>query len=220
MGILPILIVWPMILAIILPFLKARRARGILAYIGAGSLMVLAVVFLLGWLFNGGQTQALYVETEAIDHLMTIGELFLMVLIVVLSIRHRKYPVILLSVGQTLLLLWTEFTMPVEGGAHMLVDGLSMLMCAIVAIIGGFICIYAVGYMKTYHEHHKEYKDPLGLFLLDALFVPGRYDGPGVLAEPRLALLLLGNYERRLVFAHRLHAHRGGRAQQLPARCG
>ena len=63
MGILPILIVWPMILAIILPFLKARRARGILAYIGAGSLMVLAVVFLLGWLFNGGQTQALYVET-------------------------------------------------------------------------------------------------------------------------------------------------------------
>ena len=164
MGILPILIVWPMILAIILPFLKARRARGILAYIGAGSLMVLAVVFLLGWLFNGGQTQALYVETEAIDHLMTIGELFLMVLIVVLSIRHRKYPVILLSVGQTLLLLWTEFTMPVEGGAHMLVDGLSMLMCAIVAIIGGFICIYAVGYMKTYHEHHKEYKDRSGFF--------------------------------------------------------
>ena len=33
-------------------------------------------------------------------------------LIVYLSIKHRKYPVILLSVGQTALLFWSEFTHP------------------------------------------------------------------------------------------------------------
>ena len=37
MGILPILIVWPMILAIILPFLKARRARGFWLISGPGA---------------------------------------------------------------------------------------------------------------------------------------------------------------------------------------
>ena len=32
-------------------------------------------------------------------------------------------------------------------------------MCIIIAFIGGFICIYTVGYMKGYHSHHKEVKD-------------------------------------------------------------
>ena len=39
-----------------------------------------------------------------------------------------------------------------------------MLLCIIAAFVGGFICIYAVGYMKAYHEHHKEYKDRSGFF--------------------------------------------------------
>ncbi len=40
-----------------------------------------------------------------------------------------------------------------------MVDWLTILMCVIIAFIGGFICIYTVGYMKGYHHHHKEVKD-------------------------------------------------------------
>lgn len=32
-------------------------------------------------------------------------------------------------------------------------------MTLIIGIIGSLICIYALGYMKDYHEHHKEVKD-------------------------------------------------------------
>ena len=41
----------------------------------------------------------------------------------------------------------------------MMVDWLTILMCIIIAFIGGFICIYTVGYMKGYHKHHTEVKD-------------------------------------------------------------
>ena len=95
---------------------------------------------------------------------MLAGEFVLMGLIIALSIRHRKYPVILLSAGQTLLVVWSEIFHPVEKTTHMRVDGLAMLLCIIAAFVGGFICIYAVGYMKAYHEHHKEYRDRSGFF--------------------------------------------------------
>ncbi|HIZ61988.1 MAG TPA: NADH-quinone oxidoreductase subunit L [Candidatus Gemmiger avistercoris] len=116
---------------------------------------------------DGKQTIVLAPEsvyTEYIDLAMLAGEFLLMGLIVALSIRHRKYPVILLSAGQTLLVVWSEIFHPVQKSTHLRVDGLAMLLCIIAAFVGGFICIYAVGYMKAYHEHHKEYKDRSGFF--------------------------------------------------------
>ena len=102
--------------------------------------------------------------TEYVDMAMLCGEYVLMPLIIALSIRHRKYPVILLSAGQTLLVAWSEIAHPVEQSTHMRLDGLAMLLCIIAAFVGGFICIYAVGYMKAYHAHHTEYKDRSGFF--------------------------------------------------------
>lgn len=163
MGVIPVLILWPALIALLIPFLKQSKARGIAVYVGAGGVMILALTLLISWL-SGGQTVNLYQQTELIDHLMLAGELVLMVLIVYLSIKHRKYPVILLSVGQTGLLLWSETVQPVESPNHMTVDCLAMLMCIIVAFVGGLICIYAVGYMKGYHKHHTEYQDRSGFF--------------------------------------------------------
>ena len=126
--------------------------------------MVLAAALLGMWLTNGAQAMAFYQETEWVNYLMIAGELFLTGLIVYLSIKYRKYPVILLSVGQTALGIWTEFRFPMQPACHMQIDSLSMLMCMIAAFIGGLICIYAVGYMKAYHQHHKEFQDRSGFF--------------------------------------------------------
>ena len=76
-----------------------------------------------------------------------------------LSVKYRKVLPVILSVLQTVLVLYTEFTVEVEEGPHMMVDWLTILMCIIIAFIGGFICIYTVGYMKGYHTHHKDVKD-------------------------------------------------------------
>ena len=167
MGVIPILIAWPALAAVVLPLVRSRKARAAVVYAAAAGMMLLAAVLLAAWLSAGKQTLFLAPEsiyTNYLDLAMLAGELVLMGLIIALSIRHRKYPVILLSAGQTLLVAWSEIFYPVEKTTHMRVDGLAMLLCIIAAFVGGFICIYAVGYMKAYHEHHKEYKDRSGFF--------------------------------------------------------
>ena len=149
MDILPILILWPLLIAGVVSVIRSDRVRGILVYVGAGGVMATAALVLGLWLANGAQIMTFYRFTELVDHLMTAGELFLMVLIVCLSIKHRKYPVALLSVGQTAVLLWSEFTTRIDSADHMQVDSMTMLMCIIVAFVGGLICIYSVGYMLS-----------------------------------------------------------------------
>lgn len=167
MGVIPILIAWPALAAVVLPLVRSRKARAAVVYAATAGMMLLAAVLLAAWLSAGKQTLFLAPEsiyTNYLDLAMLAGEFVLMGLIIALSIRHRKYPVILLSAGQTLLVAWSEIFHPVEKTTHMRVDGLAMLLCIIAAFVGGFICIYAVGYMKAYHEHHKEYKDRSGFF--------------------------------------------------------
>ncbi|MBB5263551.1 ech hydrogenase subunit A [Catenibacillus scindens] len=159
MDLIPILIGFPAVMAVILPFLKNERVRGIVVYIGAGCVIALALANLGMWLAGGGVTVNLYMDTELIDHAMTVVDLFLMCLIIYMGIKYRKILVIILTVVQTGLLMYVEFTAQLPENYHMMEDGLAILMCIIVAIVGSLICIYAVGYMKGYHSHHKEFKD-------------------------------------------------------------
>ena len=159
MDLIPILIAVPAVMAVILPLIRGAKVRGIVVYIGAGCIMALSLITLGGWLAGGAQTLHLYVHTELVDHAMTLADLFLMCLIIYMGVKYRRILVILLSVAQTGLLMYVEFTTQMPETYHMMLDGLSMLMCMIIAIVGSLICIYTVGYMKGYHNHHKEYKD-------------------------------------------------------------
>ncbi len=159
MDLIPILIAVPALMAVILPFIREVKVRGIVVYIGAGCVMVLSMIILGIWLADGAPTRYLYLDTELVDHAMTVVDLFLMCLIIYMGVKYRRILVILLSVAQTGLLMYVEFTAQMPESYHMMIDGLSMLMCMIIAIVGSLICIYAVGYMKGYHHHHKEFKD-------------------------------------------------------------
>ena len=156
---IPLLIGIPAVLAVLFQFVRNEKARGYIVYAGAGIIMLTTVVFVVRWVTAGAQTRTFYPETELIDHLMTAGDIFLMCLIIYLSVKYGKVLPIILSVVQTAVVLYTEFTAEVTEGPHMAVDWLTILMCIIIAFIGGFICIYTVGYMKGYHNHHKEVKD-------------------------------------------------------------
>ncbi len=156
---IPLLIAIPAVLAVLFQFVRNEKARGYIVYAGSGIIMLTTVIFIVRWVTGGAQTWMLYPETELIDHLMTAGDIFLMCLIIYLSVKHEKVIPIILSVLQTALVIYTEFTADVAEGPHMMVDWLTILMCVIIAFIGGFICIYTVGYMKGYHHHHKEVED-------------------------------------------------------------
>lgn len=156
---IPLLIGIPAALAVLFQIIRNEKVRGYIVYAGAGIIMLTTVIFIGTWIRDGAQTWMFYPETEMIDHLMTVGDIFLMCLIIYLSVKHGKVLPIILSVAQTALVIYTEFTAEVAEGPHMMVDWLTVLMCVIIAFIGGFICIYTVGYMKGYHHHHKEVKD-------------------------------------------------------------
>ena len=156
---IPLLIAIPAVLAVLFQLVRNEKARGYIVYAGSGIIMLTTVIFIVRWVTGGAQTWMLYPETELIDHLMTAGDIFLMCLIIYLSVKHEKVIPIILSVLQTVLVIYTEFTADVAEGPHMMVDWLTILMCLIIAFIGGFICIYTVGYMKGYHNHHKDVKD-------------------------------------------------------------
>ncbi len=54
---------------------------------------------------------------------------------------------------------------------HLFVDKLSVIMALIIGVIGSLICIYAIGYMKSFHAlHRKEVKDNRSFFFF-ILFV-------------------------------------------------
>ena len=156
---IPLLIGIPAVLAVLFQFVRNEKARGYIVYAGAGIIMFTTVMFVVQWITAGAQKKMFYPETELIDHLMTVGDIFLMCLIIWLSVKYGKILPIILSVVQTAVVLYTEFTSEVAEAPHMMVDWLTILMCIIIAFIGGFICIYTVGYMKGYHKHHTEVKD-------------------------------------------------------------
>ena len=156
---IPLLIGIPAALAVLFQIIRNEKVRGYIVYAGAGIIMLTTVIFIGTWIGDGAQTWMFYPETEMIDHLMTVGDIFLMCLIIYLSVKHGKVLPIILFVAQAAPVIYTEFTAEVAEGPHMMVDWLTVLMCVIIAFIGGFICIYTVGYMKGYHHHHKEVKD-------------------------------------------------------------
>jgi len=94
-----------------------------------------------------------------------------MALIIVQCLRHRRYLIMLLSVVQTVAILWLEVcTGKLPEASHLALDRLSVLMILVVTVVGGLICLYAVGYMKRYHIHHAHVQDRVSFFL-SMLFV-------------------------------------------------
>ena len=103
-----------------------------------------------------GTTRNTYLTATAPhDHIIMGGELLLMAVVIFLSIKYKKYYAILLSMIGTIPVLAMDLSgYAVEGAPHLRVDFLAAVMILIVGFVGILICIYAVGYMKDYHNHH------------------------------------------------------------------
>ena len=158
-------------------------------------MMVTTFFMVATWIIDGQNTWRYYVDTVFVDHLMQIVEILLMIFIIYMSFKYKKRWVCLLSIFQTLLVLWVEYTIPLVESTHTQVDSLALLMCVICAVIGGLIGIYSVGYMKSYHENHRGVLDRSSTFLFFFVCVYGRNVWLGAFIQSDLALFLLGDYE-------------------------
>ena len=132
--------------------------------VGSIVMMILDVAF-CAWAFGAagygdGYLTYFLPETAAVNafnHVIIAGEIFLFLLITVLSIKHGKWYCILLSFIGTAPVLWLDFTgRSVENAPMLKIDSLTILMFLVVGLVGGLICIYSNGYLHDYHHHHTD----------------------------------------------------------------
>lgn len=155
------LILFPFLAAVILACTKNDGVRKVVVYTSSAVIIAVAIYFSVTRLVSG-QAVSYLESTEIIDIIMLCGEVFLMILIVVLSFKHKRLFPALLSIVQTGFILWFELFSDRSGvseATHLFCDRLTVVMCLIVAVIGSLICVYAVGYLRDYHNHHTEYND-------------------------------------------------------------
>jgi len=92
---------------------------------------------------------------QFVSNLMLVAEMAIAGFLIWKSLRYRYFLAAFLVLVQTVIMLGFEFryghTMTIE--SDLFIDRFSILMALVIGVIGGLICIYALGYMKDYHRH-------------------------------------------------------------------
>ncbi len=105
--------------------------------------------------------------------LMMAAELGMAVYVVYVGIRARRPLIVALMLVQAAVMAWFEWTYgsQLEVAHNLFLDKFSVIMALINGVVGGGICVYALGYMREYHEvAHQEVADRRPLFF-SLLFV-------------------------------------------------
>ena len=164
MGAITVLVLFPLLAALAVLFVKEDEVRSKIVRVSACITAALTVVVVCTF-FRKGIAYSYRLET-AIDLVMAVVEVVLAAYIITIGIRYKNYAISVLSFLQTAAILCFELTAKrqIEVENAIVFDKLTAIMVVIVGVVGSLICIYAVGYMKTYHIHHTEYEDRKGFF--------------------------------------------------------
>ncbi|MDX8550779.1 NADH-quinone oxidoreductase subunit L [Methanospirillum hungatei] len=159
MELLIFLILFPLLMAGLLVFIPGENFRRAAVISGA----VLVGIASLVALAQSVTSQAVFysVPVDAIGILIFIGDILISGYIIFVSLKARQYLVTGITVIQLILLCAVEY-LALADHAHipeLFSDQLSGIMAAIIGVIGGLICVYALGYMREYHTEHPERPD-------------------------------------------------------------
>ena len=173
MSVLIFLIIFPLFiagLALIVPLGNALRK-----IIGVAATVVLSMVpiYLLFTYIDSGPVY-FHVESHVVSTLMFAVEILIAAFIVYISLKAKRYLPVVLVVIQSIIMIAFEIK---SGGSmeiehSLFVDKFSIIMALIVGIIGSAICLYAIGYIPEYHQHHKEIKETTKVFCFPYLPFP------------------------------------------------
>ncbi|MDR3036946.1 MAG: hypothetical protein LBU31_00840 [Coriobacteriales bacterium] len=155
------LVLFPLLAAGLLLVVRDDRARGVIV-VGSGALIMAAVIWLAVGFYAGEVKRAAWaVDGDVITWLTVLIDVVIGVYIVAKSIQHKRLLAGVLAVAQVLVIVVFEFTIAhdVDVKVDLYVDGLSIIMALIIGIIGGGICIYALGYMKDFRAHEVAHHD-------------------------------------------------------------
>lgn len=169
-----------LVLALILvPFavggaLLALRPDGLRKILVAGALLVVCGLSVALALAPADlNLNDLPVSTHSINLGMLAIEVAMSLYLIYVGVRAKHPLIVLLVLAQAGLMVWFELGPGAQAAAaqNLFVDQFSLIMALINGLVGGGICLYALGYMREYHERtHCEVPDRRPMFFM-LLFV-------------------------------------------------
>lgn len=165
MNVIYALILFPLVASIIIFLVRNDEVRNVIVKVSAFIVAVLTICVFAQFFQNGISFTPAF--EEVINVIIMAVEVVVAAYIIITGLKNKKYLVSVFVVIQTPLILWFEFTRErsIEVENSIVFDKLTAIMVLIIGVIGSLICLYAVGYMRTYHKHHKEFKDRRNFFL-------------------------------------------------------
>jgi len=154
------LILFPLIAAFFMLIAKKDMVRDWIVKLSALVIGVVSVVLLISTYDKGAMLVSI-VPADQAGILMFVLEMLIAVFILYLGIKHKKWHVVLLILVQSAMMLYFElvYAHGIHVESNLFVDEFSNIMALIIGIIGSLICVYSLGYMKFFHEHHTEMPD-------------------------------------------------------------
>jgi ech hydrogenase subunit A len=149
-----VLVALPAIIGAILLFVGRSALRNTIVVAGAAAIAVLS----LAMAFTFGSADEVFFGLPnglSLGQSLLLVEIALTVLVVAISIRHRRILAPILALAQLGLSLYLELTgrLPEADPTRLFwFDRLSLVMVLVVGLIGPLICINAIGYMRDYHR--------------------------------------------------------------------
>lgn len=167
MQVIPFLIIFPFIMAVLMYVISSNLIRRYVAYTGSALIVGGVFVLLYKWILGGADVQMFFFHTHRADTAIVAAEILLMCVVTFFCFKYRKYWISLLSIVPTIAMVYLELKGPARAEmGHIYLDHLSILMCLIVGIIGPLIIVYAVGYMHGYARHRKDVADRRNYFFM------------------------------------------------------
>ena len=166
MQFLLFLILFPLISALFMLAVRRDTERDWIVKLSA--LVIGAVTVLLLVTQIGQGAVYLWFNAEPVSLLMFALEMVISVIILWFAVRFRNYLVIALTLAETVLIIWFESaaTPAVMVKDPLFLDPFSIIMALIVGIIGSLICVYSLGYMRHFYQHHTGIPDRTNTFFI------------------------------------------------------
>lgn len=159
MGLLCFLFAFPLLVALVLLFVREDAARDRIVIASAVATAVASIAFAATFL-NAPAHLAVPRDLSLAGNFVAVGvDLLLCGVVLRYAISFRDPTMLALSVVQFFFSIWcgSLATAPEDVFEKPLyVDNLSVVMVLIVGLVGSAICVYALGYMKDFQHHENE----------------------------------------------------------------
>ena len=165
------LLLFPLAVAVILAIVRNGAARRVIVYAGASVIAVASIAFV--GMHIGSTGEYYEFDSEIVNIVCTVADFVIAFIVAFLAWRYKKWMALALAIVQAALAAvfvaggW-EAMYPVAEGLY--IDSLTLMMAAIIGVVGSGIGVYALGYMDDHHDAHPAIKDRrprfFGLFFL------------------------------------------------------